>query len=68
MITIGLIIFLFGLAIFIFNREVLEHRAASRTGLMVFHTIIGLASIAAALAIIWNRFGEYFIEGTKWFQ
>lgn len=68
MITIGLIIFLFGLAIFIFNREVPEHRAAGRKGLMVFHTIIGLASIAAALAIIWNRFGEYFIEGTKWFQ
>lgn len=68
MVTIGLIIFLLGLAGFIFNREVPEHRAAGRKGLMVFHTIIGLASIAAALAIFWNRFGEHFIEGTKWFQ
>ncbi|MEQ9095195.1 MAG: hypothetical protein RIE32_02915 [Phycisphaerales bacterium] len=68
MITIGLIVFLFGLAMFIFNREVPEHRAAGRKGLMIFHTFIGLASIAAALVIFWNRFGENFIEGTKWFH
>ncbi len=68
MVTIGLIIFLLGLAGFIFNREVPEHRAAGRTGLMVFHTIIGLASIAAAIAIFWNRFGANLVEGTKWFQ
>lgn len=68
MITIALVIFLFWLAFFIFQREVPEHRAAGRKGLMIFHSVIGLASVAAALAILWGRFGEYLIEGTKWFQ
>jgi|GEM_PF-4401226 len=68
MITIGLIIFLLGVAAFIFNREVPEHRAAGRRGLLVFHTIIGLICIAAALAIFWHRFGENLIEGMEWFQ
>lgn len=68
MVTIGLVVFLFMLAGFIFQREVPEHRAAGRKGLMIFHACIGLASIAAALAIFWNRFGENFVEGTKWFQ
>lgn len=67
MLTIGLIVFLLGVAGFIFQREVPEHRAAGRKGLMVFHAVIGLGCIAAALAIFWGRFGENFMEGTKWF-